>query len=77
MTGYYSEELANHVEQRVAKKLQLIVAYRRTPMFARAEWRRAVCEALVSGVAFSERATRKPAVRWDGRMTTLSIKRGK
>lgn len=39
----------------------------------RRQWRAAALEALQTGAAFSERATRAPARRWDGRHTALAI----
>lgn len=41
--------------------------------FARHQWMAAALEALRSGAKFSERATRRIAKPWDGRMTALSI----
>ncbi len=69
----YSPELAAHIAQRAREADAREAAYRRSPAGLRSAWRHAALEALQSGAPFSERATRQPARRWDGRHTAFTI----
>ena len=46
---------------------------RASGMSHKRQWMAAACEALRTGAVFSDRATRRIAKPWDGRMTAFSV----
>jgi hypothetical protein len=63
-----SEEFAHEMGKSLKNFMARERAYKSSGAFAKGQWRLAAVEALRGGCAFTELASRKRAVAWDGRM---------